>query len=168
MTSVAAPENDHAAPETDQEFEERKEDYIQKKLVLTKELKDLVGKQDAVLAKIAELRKPVKGPPKDFYYVHREEQDRVRNILDGKEQGECYYFLGINGSIEPKPGVRRTESIRHHSWLYDSMEMIKDAQSYLIHMLFDPRYKTEAIVEARRKRKMTRYSDPDSESEDSW
>ena len=120
----------------------------------------------------------MKGPPKDFWYVHREEQDRVRDILDGKEQGECYYFLDksefqvkrgiINGSIEPKPGVRRTESIRHHSWLYDSMEMIKDAQSYLIHMLFDPRYKTEAKLEARRKRKRTKYSNPDSESKDSW
>ena len=152
--------------ETQEEFEQRKSDYIQKKVALANKLKDLVDKQDAVISEIAALRKPVKGPGKDFYRLQQEEQERVRRILYEGDEGSCDYYI-VNGRIEPKPETRPTDSI-FHGWLFDGTGIIQQEQSYLINKLINPKYKTEEEIEQNKRRKREGWSRSSYESDDSW
>ena len=152
--------------ETQEEFEQRKSDYIQKKVALANKLKDLVDKQDAVISEIAALRKPVKGPAKDFYYLQQEEQERVRRILHEEEEGNCDYYI-VNGRIKPKPEARLTDSI-FHGWLFDSTGIIQREQNYVVNKLINPKYKTEEEIEQDKRRKREGWSRSSYESDDSW
>ena len=162
--------------ETPEEFEKRKSNYIREKKELVDEMIRLSEEQDKVLAKIATLRKPVFGPP-ELWRLRGEAYERVRKILYEGAEGECDYYLEksealakrgyINGKIRPKPEIRQTEAIIH-GWLYDSIEIREEWQSYVLPKLANPRHKSESERKRIEERKRKRPDSPIYDSEDSW
>jgi hypothetical protein len=151
-------------PETLEEFEQRKSEYIHQKAALASKLRALIDKQDEVLLEIAKLRRPLQGPAEDFCYVDRYQQEHIRRILNGEAEEEerrdciyrdfgeevCHcadsYCLGHENRIEVKQGARRTESI-YHSNLQDGIETVQNEQRYVLNNLDNPKYLTETEKE---------------------
>ena len=132
-----------------EEFEKHKKAYLDVKLKLATELRDLVARQDEVIAKIAALERPLK---------------------PGRVSTRWRYEYGTGKNIKSEIEPIEYENI-NYGWLHTGIQILREEQQYFVNKLFDPNYKTE-LQKKRKRERRRRWSNPkywsDYDSEDSW